>query len=222
MSCTPEERREINKRNAMRSTGPRTASGKDISRKNALKHGLRAEEYSLLGEDRAQLKQLTDEWVEYYQPRSPGERASLDRCVYATVQLQRCARYHADSVAEQVRKAQEQWHRDQEDEVAGLKKQLETEPDEASRLLKRSTLGCRWMIAEWRKLRAILDRGKTWVLPEREKAIRMLGERPGSAHHRDNPMSFLIGYYTLLSWTKPSARAIAELIRPEATPDPPP
>ena len=35
----------------MRSTGPRTAGGKDVSRLNAVKHGLRAETDLLPGED---------------------------------------------------------------------------------------------------------------------------------------------------------------------------
>ena len=42
MSCSPA-RLEANRKNASRSTGPRTDRGKSISRKNSLKHGLTAE-----------------------------------------------------------------------------------------------------------------------------------------------------------------------------------
>ena len=37
-----ERQRAANRRNAQRSTGPRTASGKAVSRRNALRHGLSA------------------------------------------------------------------------------------------------------------------------------------------------------------------------------------
>ena len=34
---------EANRRNALKSTGPRTEAGKEISRRNAVRHGLTAE-----------------------------------------------------------------------------------------------------------------------------------------------------------------------------------
>jgi hypothetical protein len=184
-----------------------------------LKHGLRAEEFALPGEDQEALKQLTDEWVDYYEPRSPGERALVDRCVYATLQAKRCARFHAEAVAEQVRIAHEDWGRKQEDELAELEQRLQTDPAEAVRLLKRSSLGCRWMRAQWGELLAVLDRGKTWVVSERDRAIRLLGVRPEPEHLRDNPLAFLVYYYIFLSWAKPSEDLLAWLTDAARMPD---
>jgi hypothetical protein len=195
MARTAEERRETNRRNAQRSTGPRTPEGKSRARLNALKHGLRAEQFALPGEDQEDLKRLTDEWVEYYEPRSPGERAVLDRCVYATVQQKRCARYHAEAVAEQVRIAQEDWNHQQEDEFAELKEQLQTAPAEAVRKLKRSTKGCRWLIEQWTQLLEPLDAGQFWLTSEREQATRLLGELPDPAQYRTSDWSFFLAYY---------------------------
>src|SRR3954467_5825552 len=127
MALTAEERRAINRKNASRSTGPKTAEGKLKARMNALTHGLRAEMLALPIEDAEELRQLTDEWLDYYQPASPGMRAMLDRAVYSTVQLRRCARFHAAAVAEQVRNAEEAWDRRQEVEFERLKTLLRTE-----------------------------------------------------------------------------------------------
>ena len=41
-TSTTSTRAEINRRNAMRSTGPKSTEGKQRSRFNALKHGCRA------------------------------------------------------------------------------------------------------------------------------------------------------------------------------------
>src|SRR3954465_12109464 len=124
MAVTAEQRREINRKNASRSTGPKTREGKEKARQNALTHGLRAETLALPNENAEELSQLTDEWLEYYQPASPGMRAMLDRAVYSTVQSRRCERFHAAAVAEQVRNAEEEWDGAQEAQVEGFKAML--------------------------------------------------------------------------------------------------
>jgi hypothetical protein len=219
MPRTPEERRETNRRNAQRSTGPKTAEGKAKARLNALKHGLRAEEFALPGEDQEALKRLADEWVEYYQPRSPGERAVLDRCVHATVQLQRCNRYHQEAVAEQVRQAQEDWVKDQEDEVAELVELLKTAPGEAVRKLKRSSLGCRWLIAQWTNLLRPIDEGQFWQASERELAIRLCGDSPDPALYRTSEMAFFLTYYNFFSRQHRSESYERWLFDPKQMPD---
>jgi hypothetical protein len=219
MAITPEERREINRRNSQRSTGPRTPEGKQRARLNALKHGLRAEQFALPGEDQEDLKRLTDEWVEYYEPRSPGERAVLDRCVYATVQLNRCARHHAEAVAEQVRQAQEDWNRKQEDEFAELKALLQTAPAEAVRKLKRSSRGCRWLIEQWTQLLEPLDAGQFWVTSEREQATRLCGELPDPAHYRTSDMAFFLAYYGYFCRQHRSDDYVDWLFDPKQMPD---
>ena len=65
MALTQAQRAEINRRNARKSTGPRTDAGKAASRLNAMKHGLRAQTVPLPVEDPAELEALADEWVDY-------------------------------------------------------------------------------------------------------------------------------------------------------------
>ena len=49
--ATSQRQTEANQRNAKKSTGPRTAEGKERSRHNAVTHGLTAESTILPGED---------------------------------------------------------------------------------------------------------------------------------------------------------------------------
>ena len=50
---TSEKQAAANRRNAAKSTGPQTESGKARSSGNALKHGLSAEQVVIFGEDPA-------------------------------------------------------------------------------------------------------------------------------------------------------------------------
>ena len=53
---------EANRRNAQKSTGPRTEEGKDRSKLNAVKHGMRAETLVLLDEDPQALEDRRAAW----------------------------------------------------------------------------------------------------------------------------------------------------------------
>ena len=60
-----------NRRNAAKSTGPRTKSGKARSNRNALKHGLSAEQVVMLDENPAAFEALRSKLFEHYQPTDP-------------------------------------------------------------------------------------------------------------------------------------------------------
>jgi AraC family transcriptional regulator len=71
---TPSEAQiEANRRNAQKSTGPRTAEGKDASSRNRLLHGLRANKHILLDEDPAEFLLLVHDHLDRFQPVGPSE-----------------------------------------------------------------------------------------------------------------------------------------------------
>jgi len=72
-----------NRKNAQKSTGPRTAAGKAVSARNALKSGVDSEAQLLPGEDPAALARLTAEYYLQHQPATPEMRACLDRLIRA-------------------------------------------------------------------------------------------------------------------------------------------
>ena len=64
---------EANRRNARKSTGPRTAAGKAASSRNRLLHGLRANKHILLDEDPAEFLLLLQDHLDRFQPVGPSE-----------------------------------------------------------------------------------------------------------------------------------------------------
>src|SRR4051812_23629817 len=103
MSLSKAQRSRINRDNASRSTGPRTQLGKESSRMNTLKHGLRIEALALPGEDAAALRERLDWWNDSYRPTTPGEAELIEMAVTAGVQRRRSQRFLAAALTEQVR-----------------------------------------------------------------------------------------------------------------------
>ena len=68
---------EANRRNAAKSTGPRTPEGKAASRLNALKHGVYANSPLIEGEDSAHYEALSRGYFERFNPATPEEHTLL-------------------------------------------------------------------------------------------------------------------------------------------------
>ncbi len=90
----PKDRAEIYRQNARKSTGPRTDAGKDISRYNALKHGLNSRR--LVNPNTAEDKDAFDAFEASYetefQPQTLAEIQMLKSVVEIRWQLMRSAR----------------------------------------------------------------------------------------------------------------------------------
>ncbi|HLH19510.1 MAG TPA: hypothetical protein VKX45_19965 [Bryobacteraceae bacterium] len=70
-----------NRRNAQKSTGPRTAAGKAASRMNAMRSGIHAEELVIRGEFPDELERLTAEYYDEFDPVTPRERDLVDTII---------------------------------------------------------------------------------------------------------------------------------------------
>ena len=70
---------EANKTNALRSTGPKTASGKAKSRGNAWKHGLTAKSLIIGDERPSQLARLAADLEAHYRPANSMQHALVDQ-----------------------------------------------------------------------------------------------------------------------------------------------
>ena len=148
MTLTAEQRSQINKSNASKSTGP-SAAGKLRSRYSALKHGLRAKVLALPNEDPAVVAGRSEAWNEYYQPKSPAAQHLVNLCVNATLLADRCEQFHAAQLDRQIREAPFECTNSRVDDLRRLDALLTRDPARAVGELRRTAHGCRWMIDRW-------------------------------------------------------------------------
>src|ERR1035441_6206799 len=80
---------EANRRNAQKSTGPTSVSGKATSSMNALQTGIHAKSLVLPTEKLADLQQLIDEYYQSHHPASPEARIMLDEIIRCECTLRR-------------------------------------------------------------------------------------------------------------------------------------
>ena len=89
---------EANRRNAAKSTGPRSVEGKAVSRMNALQSGIHAESVIITDEDPEALTQLTETFYRDHQPATAMECALLDNIIRDTWLLTRFFRIDAEII----------------------------------------------------------------------------------------------------------------------------
>ncbi len=92
---TSEKQVRANRRNALKSTGPKTPDGKAVVRRNATKHGLLSQDVLLLGEDEQALKELDENLRTELQPVGELENLLVDRIITAQWRLLRLGRVEA-------------------------------------------------------------------------------------------------------------------------------
>jgi hypothetical protein len=84
-----------NRRNARRSTGPKTDTGKRRVSRNARKHGLRSRDPEIAVQETNEFQAMLDSWIESLKPANPAEDAAVVRLVCANTQRLRAAELEA-------------------------------------------------------------------------------------------------------------------------------
>jgi hypothetical protein len=92
---TSDKQIDANRKNAHKSTGPRTPEGKAAVRLNALKHGLLSQETLLPGEDEEVLRELGERLSTELQPVGELENLLVARITAAVWRLRRLGRVEA-------------------------------------------------------------------------------------------------------------------------------
>jgi len=87
-----------NRRNALKSTGPRTPEGKDAVSQNAVKHGLSARQAIISSENHAEFDLHRAQILEELAPQTPMESILADRIVSLSWRLKRAVHFQNQAI----------------------------------------------------------------------------------------------------------------------------
>src|SRR6266700_43698 len=96
LATISERKLQANRKNAKKSTGPKTPRGKAFSQRNAVKHGLFAMhimDFDVLREDPQQYEELLQGLREQYRPIGQAEELEVERAALCWWRLKRVWRY---------------------------------------------------------------------------------------------------------------------------------
>ncbi len=107
---------EANRRNAKKSTGPRSQAGKAVASQNALKHGLTAERVIIPGEDPSELEEFRRQVESHFEPVGWRETNIVDRIIMQMWRLRRVPEIEAGIFSFQLAKIELEKTRREADE----------------------------------------------------------------------------------------------------------
>ena len=169
---------EANRRNAMLSTGPRTPEGKDVSRRNALKHGLAGAGDVLHDDDFGLVAERTDAYRASLRPADACGETLVAQMAVDAIRMERCRQAYVVLVNDHARRARLCWDADRrldaEETAAGLAR----DPQRVARRLEATLHGCDLVAERWGDLRRILTETGDWTDAQRSLALDLLGVPP--------------------------------------------
>jgi hypothetical protein len=203
-----ERKAAANRNNGRKSHGPKTAEGKNIARRNALKHGLTAEKLVVLGEDAEEFQCMADAHRAAFRPQNAAELALANTFSLAEWRRQRCASTEATMTNQYIRDRALNEQEGREDDVLNVGRRLfhdkqgrwrlypdpiaETEstftreerpldldaPERLLRDLESTYSGCRWLLDRWCELKTHYHSEGGWRPYDMFKLIRLIGKQP--------------------------------------------
>ncbi len=180
---------DANRKNALKSTGPKSHPGKDKTRFNGLKHGLRAGQVVLPGEDPAEFEAERQGWIDDWKPQSHTRAVLCERAAAASWRLRRSVRVEAARLRELADAAAERFDAEQRDAVDGAFDLFETNPRQALEILRSVMAGVDGLIEWWDVLDTTLEEGPAaWDVGSHARLMVLLGHQPDADPAAAGPM----------------------------------
>jgi hypothetical protein len=173
MKCS-QARIDANRRNAQKSTGPRTVEGKIASRANALTHGLCS--VTIVPESPELVQQRSDEIFDAFKPYTEYQVWQVRSAAIITVRIDRIERMERRIRDKICLRAELTWDDDRRLEAEVLGGMLARKPAETIELLRRTPHGCEWLMGRWALLAHAADnQNGVWTPEQNDLAFDLMG-----------------------------------------------
>src|SRR5690242_7101801 len=141
MACS-DKQREANRRNAQKSTGPRTPEGKIRASQNSTKDGFSGKGKVVHKADKAPLRKKLADFNEDLLPINSVEGSLVGRMALSDTRHDRCVRKELAEIARRKRRALKRWDKRQMKRVDELARALADDPSRACGELHSFSHGC--------------------------------------------------------------------------------
>jgi hypothetical protein len=166
---------DANRLNALKSTGPRTAEGKEKSRRNSLIHGLTGEEIVLPRDETQAACERAVQWNSSLRPLNAFEVGLVETIAVESVRMDRCRIEERLARDFRARRAVDCWGDERKAEIEKVARALGSRPAATAAKLGTSSPGCDWMIDRWRALGHALAKNGVWTDEQAGLALDLLG-----------------------------------------------
>ena len=150
MPCSPA-RLEANKRNSLKSTGPKSESGRAASRRNSLKHGLTSKTL------------LSPQEVAATEGMGPVALHLATEVVLLTTRLEMAQQVEERERGIASMRAAQCWDEDRAADAERIAAGLPKRPERVARQLRQTVQGCALMIGRWEMLREAAAQPGGWT-----------------------------------------------------------
>ena len=181
---------EANRKNATKSTGPRSAEGRAKVAGNALKHGLAGHGVIVPGEMADQIQDRKGHWWKEFRPDGPAQEWLYDRICIESVRADSCVHRVIALRDEAATRAGESWEDDRALEAEELGAGLAGKPALVQPKLLQSRHGTLWLVAQWEELDRLREVRGEWTEAASDRAMDLLGL---AAEGREGAWEALVG-----------------------------
>jgi hypothetical protein len=166
-----------NQANSLRSTGPRSPSGKAASRANSYKHGLTGRGVVLPHQEAEVVEERFVSWCGSLRPRDDFGAWLVETIAFESVRVDRCRLHEVALRLRMVDRAEDFWPIDRKLAAAQLAARLPRSPETIALELEHKLQGVELLIGRWEALGKTLAMTGTWSESQRSEALDLLGVR---------------------------------------------
>ncbi len=209
MPCS-EKKRQANRQNAQKSTGPKSKLGKQKVALNALKHGLRSAQIVLPGEDAAAFDGMLATWMDDWKPPTDARRVLVEQAVAHAWRLRRCLKLERDHLVERGQEAVFAHSRDAASRARFEVARLAQDPAGALAALLREREGTLAVLGLWRDLAEAADSPDSWydMHMHHSRLINLLGNDANTDAERLGGPAY--ASWRLIEWNEPEPTDFAD------------